>query len=56
MRRLSDVERSERVEQFARVALPVADFAAIMTQGRVQAVGEPADIEAALSEAYLGAA
>ena len=44
------------VEQFARVALPVADFAAIMTQGRVQAVGEPADIEAALSQAYLGAA
>ena len=44
------------VEQFARVALPVADFAAIMTQGRVQAVGEPAEIEAALSQAYLGAA
>jgi len=44
------------VEQFARVALPVADFAAVMTQGRIQAVGEPADIEAVLSEAYLGAA
>jgi branched-chain amino acid transport system ATP-binding protein len=44
------------VEQFARVALPVADFAGIMTQGRVQVVGEPADVEAALSEAYLGAA
>jgi branched-chain amino acid transport system ATP-binding protein len=44
------------VEQFARVALPVADFAAIMTQGRIQLVGEPADVEAALSQAYLGAA
>lgn len=44
------------VEQFARVALPVADFAGIMTHGRIQVVGEPADVEAALSEAYLGAA
>lgn len=44
------------VEQFARVALPVADFAGIMTHGRVRVVGEPADVEAALSEAYLGAA
>ncbi len=44
------------VEQFARVALPVADFAAIMTQGRVQLVGEPGEVEAALAEAYLGAA
>ena len=44
------------VEQFARVALPVADFAGIMTHGRVQLVGEPADIEAALAQAYLGAA
>jgi len=44
------------VEQFARAALPVADFAGIMTQGRIQVVGEPADIEAALSDAYLGAA
>jgi branched-chain amino acid transport system ATP-binding protein len=44
------------VEQFARAALPVADFAAIMTQGRIQLVGEPAEIEDALSSAYLGAA
>ena len=44
------------VEQFARVALPVADFAGIMTHGRVQLVGEPADVEAALNEAYMGAA
>ncbi len=44
------------VEQFARVALPVADYAGIMTHGRIQVVGEPADVEAALSEAYLGAA
>lgn len=44
------------VEQFARVALPVADYAGIMTHGRVQMVGEPADVEAALADAYLGAA
>jgi branched-chain amino acid transport system ATP-binding protein len=44
------------VEQFARAALPVADYAAIMFQGRVQAVGQPADIEAALEGAYMGAA
>ncbi len=44
------------VEQFARVALPVADYAGIMTHGRIQVVGEPADVEVALSEAYLGAA
>lgn len=44
------------VEQFARVALPVAHFAGIMTHGRIQVVGEPADVEAALNEAYLGAA
>ena len=44
------------VEQFARVALPVADYAGIMTHGRVRIVGEPADVEAALADAYLGAA
>jgi branched-chain amino acid transport system ATP-binding protein len=44
------------VEQFARAALAVADFAAIMSQGRVQAIGEPAEIEKQLAAAYLGAA
>jgi branched-chain amino acid transport system ATP-binding protein len=44
------------VEQFATTALRVADFAAVMTQGRVVAVGEPQDVEAQVSEAYLGGA
>lgn len=42
------------VEQFAHIALSVADEAAIMTHGRIQSVGTPADIEAELSDAYLG--
>jgi branched-chain amino acid transport system ATP-binding protein len=44
------------VEQFARTALAVADFAAIMTQGAISMVGEPADVEAFVGEAYLGGA
>jgi branched-chain amino acid transport system ATP-binding protein len=44
------------VEQFARVALPVADRAAVMTHGRIQLEGTPAEIETALAEAYLGGA
>jgi branched-chain amino acid transport system ATP-binding protein len=44
------------VEQFARTALKVSDYAAIMTQGRIVAVGEPADIADAVSAAYLGGA
>ncbi|MCU1460884.1 MAG: transporter related protein [Acidimicrobiales bacterium] len=44
------------VEQFARTALKVSDYAAIMTQGRIEAVGEPADIAGAVSAAYLGGA
>ena len=43
------------VEQFARVVLGVADYAAIMRNGRVTAVGQPADVEEQLSVAYLGA-
>lgn len=43
------------VEQFARSVLGVADYAAIMLHGRVTAVGQPADLEDALSSAYLGA-
>jgi branched-chain amino acid transport system ATP-binding protein len=42
------------VEQFARTALAVADYAAVMTQGQIIAVGEPADVEDLVQEAYLG--
>jgi branched-chain amino acid transport system ATP-binding protein len=44
------------VEQFARRAMAVAQYAVVMVGGRVTAVGEPADIESQLSEAYLGGA
>ena len=44
------------VEQFARTALAIADYAAIMVQGRVQHVGQPADLADMVSEAYLGGA
>lgn len=44
------------VEQFARRALAVAQYAVIMVGGRVVAVGEPADITDELSAAYLGGA
>ena len=43
------------VEQFARTVLGVADRAAIMVAGRITAEGRPADIEAELATAYLGA-
>jgi branched-chain amino acid transport system ATP-binding protein len=44
------------VEQFANTALKVADYAAIMTHGRIDQVGEPADVADSLSAAYLGGA
>jgi branched-chain amino acid transport system ATP-binding protein len=44
------------VEQFANTALAVADFAAVMTQGRVTAVGQPQDVAEQVSAAYLGGA
>ena len=44
------------IEQFADMALKVADSAAIMGQGRIQAVGEPAEIGSILSQSYLGGA
>jgi branched-chain amino acid transport system ATP-binding protein len=44
------------VEQFARRALAVAQLGIVMVQGRVTAVGEPADIQDELSAAYLGGA
>ncbi|NLD75515.1 MAG: ABC transporter ATP-binding protein [Acidimicrobiales bacterium] len=43
------------VEQFARTVLGVADQALIMQHGYVIASGPPAEIEAELSAAYLGA-
>lgn len=42
------------VEQFARMALPVADYAGIMLHGRIAVVGEPGDVADDLDEAYLG--
>jgi branched-chain amino acid transport system ATP-binding protein len=44
------------VEQFARTALAVADYAAIMTQGKIDLIGQPADVADAIGEAYLGGA
>ena len=43
------------VEQFAHIVLGVADLAVVMVQGRIAAAGRPADVEAELSSAYLGA-
>jgi branched-chain amino acid transport system ATP-binding protein len=44
------------VEQFARTALAVADYAAVMTGGRIAIVGQPADVADFVNEAYLGGA
>jgi branched-chain amino acid transport system ATP-binding protein len=44
------------VEQFAETALRVADLAAVMSHGRISAVGAPSDIAAQLSTSYLGGA
>lgn len=44
------------VEQFARIALPVATYAAVMAQGKIVDFGEPDDIADGLSAAYLGGA
>ncbi len=44
------------VEQFARTALKVADYAAVMAHGEIIHVGEPKDIEDEVSAAYLGGA
>ncbi|MEO6628174.1 MAG: ABC transporter ATP-binding protein [Aquihabitans sp.] len=43
------------VEQFARIVMDVAHTAAVMVQGRIVQTGRPRDIEASLSQAYLGA-
>jgi branched-chain amino acid transport system ATP-binding protein len=42
------------VEQFARTALPIADAAAVVLQGVIAHQGTPDEMEAALSESYLG--
>ena len=42
------------VEQFAAMALSVADYAALMVQGRIRTLGEPKDVERQLQDAYFG--
>ena len=44
------------IEQFARTALAVADYGVVMVNGRVTAVGEPADLAGDIEAAYLGGA
>jgi branched-chain amino acid transport system ATP-binding protein len=44
------------VEQFARIALGVADFAAVMSGGVITTVGQPGDVSAAVEDAYFGGA
>ncbi|MCW2754871.1 MAG: amino acid/amide transporter ATP-binding protein 2, family [Marmoricola sp.] len=42
------------VEQFARTALRVSDYAAVMTGGRVVATGEPDEIGSIMADVILG--
>jgi len=42
------------VEQFAQAVLGVADRAAVMVNGVIRSIGEPAAISEALADAYLG--
>ena len=44
------------IEQFARTALRVSDYAAVMTGGRVVATGEPGEILKTMSDVILGGA
>jgi branched-chain amino acid transport system ATP-binding protein len=44
------------VEQFAKSALRVADYAAVMQGGRIVDSGEPAEVEGKLNELYFGGA
>ncbi|HSV39965.1 MAG TPA: ABC transporter ATP-binding protein [Nocardioidaceae bacterium] len=44
------------IEQFAKTALKVADYAAVMTGGRVVATGEPGEIDAIVADVVLGGA
>jgi branched-chain amino acid transport system ATP-binding protein len=43
------------VEQFAKLAVPIADRVGIMSGGHLVWEGAPADVDAALAGAYLGA-
>ena len=43
------------VEQFARIVMDVAHVASVMVDGRIIETGRPRDLEASLSQAYLGA-
>jgi branched-chain amino acid transport system ATP-binding protein len=43
------------VEQFAPVALKVADYAAVLRLGRIEAAGRPDDIADSLADVYIGA-
>ena len=42
------------VEQFATVALAIADRAMVLTHGRIAATGTPAEVEPMLASLYLG--
>ena len=44
------------IEQFARTVMAVSDYAAVMTQGRIEIVGQCADVADQMSAAYLGGA
>ncbi|MGH3362045.1 MAG: ABC transporter ATP-binding protein [Nocardioides sp.] len=44
------------IEQFARTALRVSDYAAVMDGGRIVATGEPAEILDTMSDVILGGA
>jgi branched-chain amino acid transport system ATP-binding protein len=44
------------IEQFARTALRVSDYAAVMSGGRIVASGEPAEILDTMSDVILGGA
>jgi len=44
------------IEQFARTALRISDYAAVMTGGRIVATGEPSEVMATMSDLILGGA
>ncbi|MGO4255384.1 ABC transporter ATP-binding protein [Marmoricola sp. RAF53] len=44
------------VEQFARTALKISDYAAVMTGGRIVATGEPEEINTIMADVILGGA
>jgi branched-chain amino acid transport system permease protein len=43
------------VEQFVKMAMSVADYVGVMTQGRIERVGEGVDVADMVSAAYMGA-